>query len=347
MGILGQPIFIGMIIFVVVCILLLVGIMVLLRNMRTNEQARKKAAVDSSLKSARNTTPQDDFDLFPASSHHDDDDPLAELYQLEDDEGETDLASLLSGIGEEKVHTVATGKVKVRLPSGATTQAYELLSILRDETDGRLMVLAGDKAYRSLLNDPDVKQQFTSIMKDLSTIILKPDDRPEKSVPTPLTNSEPIVTGAAPKASEKKQVMPQPEPAASESLAEDIADEVDLSIKAAKDLEIEERLPGDLPNMKLPDNPDNYEKGRYGWTKIKRVDKAPELNIADAIEAYLQYRIEQHPAYQRRGIHIKPALGGGVKIEADGKAYNFVDEVADPDVRSFIQTAINEWQDRH
>jgi hypothetical protein len=99
--------------------------------------------------------------------------------------------------------------------------------------------------------------------------------------------------------------------------------------------------------MTLSDNPDNYKRDRFGRISVKRVDKAPEINIADAIESYLQFRIEQLPQYQQRGIHIRPALGGGVRIEADGKTYDFVDEVADPEVRQFLQQTIAEWQDRH
>jgi hypothetical protein len=235
----------------------------------------------------------------------------------------------------EMVHTIAEGQVSVQLDTGETAQATELLSILRDEEDGRLMILAGDTAYRTLMNNPEVRKQFTTIMKELSTIILKADTRPPK---------EEMPESANPVASVQKPT-PKPSSVATASSQPKSASEKD---KAKRTEEVEEvRLPGDLPDMTLPDYPDNYEKGRLGWVSVTKVDKAPELNIANAIETYLQYKIEQNPSYQRRGIHIKPALGGGVRIEADGKSYDFVDEIADTDVRNFIQTAINEWQDRH
>jgi hypothetical protein len=118
--------------------------------------------------------------------------------------------------------------------------------------------------------------------------------------------------------------------------------------KESSDAEQERQaLPGDLPDMRLSDKPDNYKRDRFGRVMVQRVDKAPEINIASAIETYLQFRIEQLPQYQQRGIHIRPALNGGVRIEADGKSYDFVDEVADADVRQFLQQTIAEWQERH
>jgi hypothetical protein len=206
---------------------------------------------------------------------------------------------------------------------------------LRDERDGRLIVQFGNVAYRTLLDDPEVKKQFTALMKELSTMILKPDDSPQESRPVEKPQpAEPV-----------KPVVPEPAPNVANQPV--LTEEVESVVESAKELEEEVVLPGDLPDMTLPDDPSNYEYGRFGRVSVKHVDKAPELNIAQAIEAYLQYKIEKNPQYQRRGIHIKPALGGGVRIEADGKSYDFVDEVADPDVREFIQTAINEWQERH
>jgi hypothetical protein len=339
-----QPPVIIMLAFVLICIVLLVGIVALLRSSRANQQASKKAAIQAELQPPvsrpKPVSNANTFEMFDAATSHDD--PLADLY-ADDDDDSVDLASLLSGIGEEKVHTIANGQVSVRLESGNTAQARELLSVLRDENDGRLMILAGETAYRTLLNDPEVKKQFTAIMKELSAVILKPDDA-APAAHSPVVQS--AISTATPQKTETPSVteapapqQPTPKPAASVS-----NENTATSTRTMK--EVAEPLPGDLPSFKMPDNPDNYKVGRFGSVSVKRIDKAPELNIADAIEAYLQYKIEQNPQYQRRGIHIKPALGGGVKIEADGKSYEFVDEVADADVRSFIQTAINEWQDR-
>jgi hypothetical protein len=72
----------------------------------------------------------------------------------------------------------------------------------------------------------------------------------------------------------------------------------------------------------------------------------PELNIPAAIEAYLQYKKQFSPEYAQRSIHVLPAMGGGVRIEVDGTYYESVGDVADNDIRAFLQATIQEWQKR-
>src|SRR5262249_11356221 len=98
-------------------------------------------------------------------------------------------------------------------------------------------------------------------------------------------------------------------------------------------------LPGDLPSFKLDDNP--LAKPKRGQKLEQK--PVPEINIAGAIEAYLQYKLQHSPEYAGHSIHIHPAPGGGVSIEADGKYYEAVSDVADPAVREFIAQAIQEW----
>jgi len=102
-------------------------------------------------------------------------------------------------------------------------------------------------------------------------------------------------------------------------------------------------MPGDLPSFKLDDNP--YERPKRG--QKKEVKPVPELNIAGAIEAYLQYKISHTPDFQGRNIHIYPSPDGGVSIEAEGRYYDAVGDIEDTEVREFIANAIQEWQDRH
>jgi len=244
--------------------------------------------------------------------------PDEKIASTETNEGD-ELASLLASMGEAPHYRIPKEEVTVRLHRGGTSEVRSLLSILRDESDGRLMILAGSKAYRTLQDDPKMRKGFTILMKELSAVILTPDPRATD--------------------------MPKPDhkPGSQETAALSAMSE---TISADAD-DLPERLPGDLPDLSLPDNPDNYRVGRFGRVSVKRVDRAPEINIAEAIEAYLQYKISLTPNFQKRGIHIRAAISGGVRIEADGKNYDFVDEVADVEVRTFLQETINEWQDRH
>jgi hypothetical protein len=72
----------------------------------------------------------------------------------------------------------------------------------------------------------------------------------------------------------------------------------------------------------------------------------PELDIAGAIETYLQHKLAQTPEYAGRKIHVHSAPGGGVRIQVDESFYDAVGDVTDAGVREFLSATIQEWQDR-
>jgi hypothetical protein len=72
----------------------------------------------------------------------------------------------------------------------------------------------------------------------------------------------------------------------------------------------------------------------------------PEINIASAIQAYLQHKLWQERAFPGRMIHVHSAPSGGVMIQVDNDYFESVGEVSDPAVREYIAAAIQEWQER-
>ena len=399
---------------------------------QSKKQAKKSSAKAAPPIDAEPLFPQDDFedDFVVASSQgsifddeelfpeDDGEDPLAEIHaarqdaqqtaapNIEDEEDSVDLASLLSGMVAEPeepkdYHTISDNPVAVKLVTGHKAIGRELLSILRDERDARLMVQITDAAYRTLENDADAKKTFAKIMKELSGVVLNSDETPpddasvagimvNKMSPKPVdvrvasggdttaremisilrdesdghliiqignTGYRTLVDHAKAKSGFSKimkelsksvttlddnpPVAPQkskPVPVASSNFVVD-TDEEDNIV-----------LPGDIRPPKMDDMPDSYKVGRFGQVKVNKVklqDRVEVVNIADAIEAYLQYKITQAPEFQNRGIHIRSAFGGGVRIEVDGINYEFVDDVADEEARAFIKQAIDEWQERH
>jgi len=102
-------------------------------------------------------------------------------------------------------------------------------------------------------------------------------------------------------------------------------------------------MPGDLPKFKMPDKPEiPPRRGRNAPPK----EAIPEINIAAAIESYLQHKLMQTPAYAGRNIHVRPASHGGVQIDVDGHIFESVGEVEEVAVREFLATTIAEWQSR-
>jgi len=222
--------------------------------------------------------------------------------------------------------SVRKGTSMVAVSDGDATEAVEVMTILRDVVDGRLLVQMGDKTLLNVNNDPEFKERFMRIMRELGQVATKPATTPVTSAPqetTPPTIEEesPVPLGSLvppPPTPPKPKASTPPPPLASG------------------------KMPGDLPSFRLEDNP-IPERKRGQKVEIKPVQ---EVNIAGAIEAYLQYKL-QHSDYAGRSIHIYPSPDGGVSIEVDGHFYDAVGDISDDAVREFISTAIQEWQERH
>ena len=223
----------------------------------------------------------------------------------------------------------------LKLNTGETTRAKEMLTVLRDENDGRLMVQIGATGYRSLLDSPEAKKLFTSLMKELSSSIMTPDARPVVAdeappAPAPRSSSLDALRGLS-------EPVPAPKPAPVMSEPRRTAPPPPLA---------DGTMPGALPSYKFDDNPAKVTLRRDGT--VKKVDfvPPPTVDIPSAIEAYLQYKIEYTPEYQGLGIHIRSGVGGGVRIQVGNLYYDAVDDVEDPNVRAFLKEAIAEWQER-
>lgn len=211
---------------------------------------------------------------------------------------------------------VQPGAQPVTLGDGSTVQAVEVLRVLRDVGSGGLVVQMGDRAYRTLADSGDFRADFLQIMRELSPLV-----RGETPAAAPAADDAPAATlGELLAVREPKPDYPLPP---TDSSGE---------------------MPGDLPRLDqsiaLPP--------KSGLFRRKKADAPPipDLNIAGAIEAYVQHKLQFTPDLAGRSIHIHPAPGGGVLIETDGTFYETVDAVDDDDVRHFLSTAIAEWQQR-
>jgi hypothetical protein len=234
------------------------------------------------------------------------------------------------------------GTFLVAVNDGDATEAVEVMTILRDVVDGGLIVQMGDKAYQRVNNDQDFQERFNKVMRELAQVVAKPAaSREAVSAPSAESAaSEPEESMSAanpepPAASLADLMQPDEQPAPRPPRPKPPAPPP-ASVPSGA-------LPGDLPSFKLDDNP--LEKRRRGQRNEPK--PVPEVNIAGAIEAYLQYKLRNTPDFQGHSIHIYPAPDGGVSIEVDGRYYDAVGDIQDNEVREFIAAAIQEWQERH
>jgi hypothetical protein len=194
-----------------------------------------------------------------------------------------------------------------------------------------------------LLDSPDAKKEFTKIMRELADVVTQPDDRAPESPPEPLV-PEPEPEPKPPPEPE----LPTPEPEPDLPNLRDLIEDVPPVVHSTPPPPIgaDGEMPGDLPSFRLEDHPVEVKRG--GLLRPKKFESAPvpDLDIPSAIEAYLQHKLRHTPEYAGREIHVRPAPGGGVRIQVDQTFFDAVDDVSDPEIRAFIQVAIQEWQDR-
>jgi hypothetical protein len=233
------------------------------------------------------------------------------------------------------------GTFAVTINDGSTAEAVEVMTVLRDVVEGKLIVQMGDRVYQNINSDAEFKDRFTRLMRELAQV----------AKPLPATQPENA-------AAQKPSVPVPPEVPAEPTLIPDtveppenpLSDAVQEAAPPAPTAYIPPppiapngAMPGDLPKFNLDD------QGPIKPTRAQRREAkpVPEINIAAAIEAYLQHKLRFTPAFDGHSIHIYPSPDGGVSIEVDGQFFDSVGDVTDPDVRSFLQTTIQEWQDRH
>ncbi|MDZ4766818.1 MAG: hypothetical protein SGI73_19950 [Chloroflexota bacterium] len=262
-----------------------------------------------------------------------------------------DLDDLLTSTPIHKPHS---GTFTVALSDGGAVEVAEVLSVLRDVADGGLIIQIGDKAYRhpATRADAEFTRRYTNALRDLNAgnpatpaapPMITPTSAPPPAYAPPMitpTSAPPIAAQTPAYADDLPEIdldFPEPElfdlpPPAP----------LPLPIARAPATEMLPAVPGDLPKFRMPDKPEPPKRGRR--TAPDRTP-IPEINIAAAIETYLQHKMVNSP-FARRSIHIRAAPHGGVVIEVDGSFYDAVGDVTDDATRTFIASAIEEWQSR-
>ncbi len=214
---------------------------------------------------------------------------------------------------------------------GSPTEAVEVLTVLRDVVDGRLLVQMGDKTLLNPAGDSTFNERLQKVLRELVPTSVEPlalNQSPPPATAAPVTPALPV---------------PEDAPADEESLP--LPDTLLPPAPAARPVPSSNRVnaPGVLPSFKLDDVPlEKPQRGRKYTPK-----PVPELNIAAAIETFIQFKIANLGLFPGRSIHILPALDGGVRIEVDGQSFDAVGDVTDITVREFLAASIQEWQDQH
>ncbi len=241
--------------------------------------------------------------------------------------------------------TPRRGTYSVLLNDGGSAEVVEVCAILRDVVDGGLIVQMGEKLYRHPPTnaDADFKRRYDAVLRGLAGT----------SAPPPSVAAVPVPTAPAPM-SLRDLVTPPTESPSVDASADASAD---TDAEATDDIEMPSfddlpraplprsplnvPMPGDLPKFTLDNASPPPRRGRRSAS-----EPIPEINIAAAIEAYLQFKLQQTGALSGRKVNIRSGLGGAVVIEVDGRFFDSVGDIDDDEVRAFISATIAEWQER-
>lgn len=262
--------------------------------------------------------------------------------------------------------TGPTVEYRVRLSDGHMTQVKQLLAVARDLEDDRLLVYLDGTGYRSMTENPEVKEKFSRLMRELAETIAKPDTpRPVQTAATDDAYSDAGYDNAGmemadlPEMSDDDFDLPDVDlltsptddvpaaPPVTFSRPAEAAPAQPVSRPASTSLPPapNSTIPGALPNYRTTHEDAPTKRPGLFRPKVE-FEPVPELNLAAAIEAYLQHKLHFSGDYADRRLHIHSAPGGGVRIQVDDRYYDAVSDIEDPAIRQFIAETIQEWQDQ-
>lgn len=318
----------GLLGFFTILLVLVIVLLVYLRRRRARQRLAGAPVTASTYGIDRETNDMPDLDV------------LVNHLPAQENAAPAPLSTLPSAPAAA-VRAARKGTFAITVSDGGTTEVVEVMTVLRDVVEGKLVVQMGDRIYQNINNDAEFKDRFTRLMRELAQVAKPlPSTQPETAaVQKPSMTLHPEVTTdtALPSGAVEPPATP---------LSETVHEAAPPAPKAyipPPPIAPNGEMPGDLPKFNLDD------QGPIKPTRAQRREAKPipEINIAAAIEAYLQHKLRFTPAFDGRSIHIYPSPDGGVSIEVDGQFFDSVGDVADLDVKNFLQTTIQEWQDRH
>ncbi len=91
---------------------------------------------------------------------------------------------------------------------------------------------------------------------------------------------------------------------------------------------------------------DYWRKGlsRAERQSAAQVAEQEPRSIVEQIDGHLQTRLAARPEMKSRSVHFRSSPTGDLRIEVDGTQFETVDAVADAEIRTLLQAAIEAWE---
>ena len=194
--------------------------------------------------------------------------------------------------------------------AGEPADSVELLRVWRDLSDGGLILEIGGRRFRSVgdLRGTDLERRFVNVVRDLTALARTPAPPAARPAPPPARSASPPARAAQPPA----------KPAAPTAT-------------------------GEMPSMSPGSMLRQMTRAAMGQAP-EVAESQPALSIPDQIEALLQDRLAGSDTFSGREIHVRPAVGGGVRIEVDGQFFDGIGAVEDEAVRALLSGVVRDWE---
>lgn len=224
-----------------------------------------------------------------------------------------------AGVGQRKSGRPAP--VPEDAPSGAATRQGEVMRVLRNSENGRVLVEVGGRRFEHIreIEDPQVGRRVLWAIADLVRFTggMATNPRAVRSASEGMDWDEDAKTAAS------GWTVLGPVPAS-------ISSEAGAGVASTANL-------GQTMG----------EFFRRGLTPASSSTAAPEPgSFIDQIEAILQARLQAFETPLSYEVHVSAGPEPGLRIQVGRAFYGSVDEVPDPQARALIREAVQEWERR-
>jgi hypothetical protein len=220
-------------------------------------------------------------------------------------------------------------------PSVVLSASGHVLSLVRDDLGGRLLVEIGGTRYRRLKDVQDVEMRRTIVAAATELVRFTGvlDSGPAEPVSMEQTQTwrEDVRQGSQAELERAKSIPAELWAQPSSAPREVEQQFLDLLAEMGQ-----AGTPPDKPNV-------------VSAIRRRYLSRSPEpeesRTFIDDIEAIIQRRIPLIPALQGRGLHIRSGTGGRVLFAFEGQEYQDVNEIPNLTARQLVKDAIQEWDE--
>ncbi len=249
------------------------------------------------------------------------------------------IVYIISARRGKKEASEAEGEAKAgtQSPPARLVEAERLLSMVREEKGGPMLVEIGGARYRRLaeVEEPDIRRRIVAAAMELIHFTGVLGEGPLEPAPIEKTRSwrEDMRQGSQ---IELQRAKSTPLPSDSRLRPPPAPEEIEERF-----LDMLAEMGASLPKIERTSMVSSIQHR----LQPKPTEPATPRTFVDDIDDIVQRRIRLIPAMAGRELHVRPGAGGVVRFAFEGQEYGSVDDIPNLTARQLIKDAIQEWDE--